>query len=131
MTMNTQPVYERIPVVGSVVVSAANTNRDGTGTVVTVLTAGTDGTRIRRITIKATATTTAGMVRLFLHDGTNFRLWKEVVVAAITPSAAVETFEEIIELFGEDALSLPTLYSLRASTHNAETFHVTAEGGNY
>jgi len=131
MTMNTQPVYERIPVVGSVVVSAANTNRDGTGTVVTVLTAGTDGTRIRRITIKATGTTTAGMVRLFIHDGTNFRLWKEVIVTAITPSAAIETFEEIIELFGEDALSLPTTYSLRASTHNAETFHVTAEGGNY
>lgn len=103
-------------------VSTANTARDGTGTIVTVLTAGTNGTRIDDIVITATGTTTAGMVRLFLHDGTNARLWKEVSVSAITPSGTVAAFTSTLS---SQALILQTGWSLRASTNNAETFNIS------
>jgi hypothetical protein len=103
------------------VISAANTARDGTGTIVNVETAGASGTRIDDIVIIATGTTTAGMVRLFLHDGTNARLWREVPVTAITPSATVQAFTATLSSL---ALVLQTGWSLRASTHNAETFNV-------
>jgi hypothetical protein len=102
--------------------SAANTNRDGTGTIVTVLTAGTSGSRIDDIVITATATTTAGMVRLFLHDGTNARLFREVPVTAITPSATVQAFAASLPNL---ALVLAPGWSLRAATHNAESFNVS------
>lgn len=113
--------YAATPKTAVAQVSTANTNRDGTGTLATVFTAGTSGSRIDDIAIIATGTTTAGMVRLFLHDGTNARLWREVAVSAITPSATVSPFSSLL---GNLALVLQSGWSLRASTHNAETFNV-------
>ena len=102
--------------------SAANTLRDGTGTIVTVLSAGTSGSRVDDIVITATGTTTAGMVRLFLHDGTNARLLREVPVTAITPSGTVQAFTASLPNL---ALVLAPGWSLRASTLNAESFNVS------
>ena len=119
MASNAQ--YASIPASAMAVISAANTARDGTGTIVTVETAGASGTRIDDIVIIATGTTTAGMVRLFLHDGTNARLWREVPVTAITPSATVQAFTATLSNL---ALVLQTGWSLRASTNNAETFNI-------
>lgn len=115
--------------VAHVVISTANTGRDGTGTIGTVYTAGAQGSLIELIRVIATGTTTAGMVRLFLHDGANARLYTEIPVTAITPSATVEAFEA--EYVPTKPLVLPTGWSLRASTHNAEEFVVRATGGNY
>lgn len=131
MTANKHPIHINVPIAATVQISTANTNRDGTGTLGTVVTAANDGTRIEKITIKATGTTTAGMVRLFIDNLTNVRLWKEVTIDAITPSGTVEAFSKVIELFGDDALDLPSGYILKAGTHNAEAFNVIAEGGNY
>lgn len=102
-------------------VSTANTNRDGTGTIATIFTAGSSGSRVDDIWITATGTVTAGVVRLFIHDGTNARLWQEIMVTATTPSTTVQTFTTA--LFNQ-ALLLPNGWSLRASTNNAETFNV-------
>ena len=110
-------------------VTAANTNRDGTGTIATILTAGAEGTLIEMVRVQAVGTTTAGMIRLYIHDGSNARLWAEILVTAITPSGTVEAWEG--EYVPTKPLVLPTGYSLRASTHNAETFNVFALGGNY
>jgi hypothetical protein len=102
-------------------VSTANTARDGTGTIATILTAGASGTRVDDINITAVGTTTAGMIRLFLHDGTNTRLYKEIPVSAITPSATVAAFTTTL---GALSLVLKNGWSLRATTHNAETFNI-------
>jgi hypothetical protein len=106
-------------------VSTANTARDGTGTLATIftagITAGSSGSRIDDIKIQATGTTTAGAVRLFLHDGTNARLYDEILVPAITPSTTVEAFSAMLV---NQAIVLPNGWSLRASTNNAETFNV-------
>jgi hypothetical protein len=131
MTQNRTPIFVETPKIGLGQVSTANTNRDGTGTIATIFTAGSNGSRVNRVITKAVGTTTAGMVRLYIHDGANARLWKEVSVTAITPSATVESFKNEIYMPGELALVLPTGYSIRASTHNAETFNIIAEGGDY
>jgi hypothetical protein len=119
--MSTSAQYAATPRTAVAQATTANTARDGTGTLATVFTAGASGSRIDDITITATGTTTAGMVRLFLHDGTTARLWREVAVSAITPSATVSPFSSLL---GNLALVLQTGWSLRASTHNAETFNV-------
>lgn len=119
--MSTSPVYAGTVKTAAAQVSTANTNRDGSGTLATVFTAGTSGSRIDDIAITATGTTTTGMVRLFLHDGTNARLWKELSVSATTPSGTVAAYTRSLT---SQALILESGWSLRASTHNAETFNV-------
>ena len=132
--MAAQAQYAATPRCGVGQVSVANTNRDGTGTIVTVFSAGASGSRINAIDLKAVGTTTAGMIRLFIHDGTNARLLTEVPVTAITPSGTLPSWEAQLNtntMTQVLPLVLPTGYSLRAATNNAETFNVIALGGDF
>jgi hypothetical protein len=125
--MSAYPQYAATPIVALGQVATANTNRDGTGTLATILTAGTSGTRIDQVVVEGTGTSTAGMVRLFIYDGTNTRMFDEVPIAAVTPSASVACFRQV-NTYG---IVLPAGYLLKASVHNAETYNVTAIGANY
>lgn len=132
--MATQAQYAATPKCGIGQVSVANTNRDGTGTIATIFTAGAKGSRIDAINIKAVATTTAGMLRLFIHDGTNARLLTELPVQAVTPSGTLPSWEAQLNantMTQVLPLVLPTGYSLRAATNNAETFNIIALGGDF
>lgn len=102
-------------------ISTANTNRNGTGTIVSVMTGATNGTRIDDIYIVATGTTTAGVVRLYVSDGSNIRLWQEILVSAVTPSTTVQVWSYTLL---NQALLLENGWSLQASTNNAETFNI-------
>lgn len=128
--MAANPTFTSKGVVASAVVSAANTNRDGTGTIVTVATGVAAGTRINEINIKATATTTAGMVRLWTSTdaGTTWRLYDEIPVAAITPSATLQSFGA--SRFPANLVLPDVSGRLGVTTHNAEAFHVIALGGD-
>lgn len=130
--MAVRPVFYATPRMVVAQVSAANTNRDGTGTIVDLITgAATPGTRINKITVKAVATSTAGMVRIYFFDGTNTRLYIEVTVTAITASASVETFSEEISFNDANAPILASAsQKLQASTHNAETFNIIMEAAD-
>lgn len=127
--MANAPVYVGTPQVWQAALSAANTNRDGTGTIVDVLTAGTLGTRIDEVRLQASGTTSAGVIRLYIYDGTNTYLIKEILVAAITPSTTIEAWSATVNL---DSLVLPAggTWKIRASTHNADAFKVFVKGGN-
>lgn len=127
--MAADPSFANTPNVGLAQVSAANTNRDGTGTIVTVLTGGANGTIIDFVRVVATGTTTAGVIRLFLYDGANTRLLEEIIVPAITPSTTLKVFERTLSYLISKLL-IPNGWELRASTHNAETFNVVASGAN-
>jgi hypothetical protein len=126
--MAASPAYTATPRTERATISVANTNRDGTGTIVNLFTAGAGGSRVERITICATGTTTAGMIRFFLYDGTNFDLWREVSVTAITPSGTVIAYYFQISNL---AFILSSGKSLRVATNNAETFKIIAEGGDF
>lgn len=130
MPANTSPIFTLTPQIGMVQVSTANTNRDGSGTLGTLITGATNGTRIRRIDCKATGTTTAGMLRFYMHDGTNTRLWFEIAVSAVTPSASVPAWSDS-RVFADPPV-LPSGWSIKVSTHNAETFNViSTPAGDY
>lgn len=120
--------YAATPTIGRGVLSAANSGRDGTGTVVNILTAATFGTRIDKITIKAASDTTTGMVRIFLFDGTSYSLYEEISIQATTVDPSTPSNKRVIPSM---ALDLPSGWSLRASTENAEILYVLAEGANY
>lgn len=133
MAANTQPIFTLTPIIAVATVSAANTARDGTGTIVAVSTGATNGTRLEFITIRATGTTTVGVIRLFIDPGTGtYHLWQEVLVTAITPSSSVASFtSEVVRADGLPLLVLPSSYVLGASTHNAENFRILAHGGSF
>lgn len=109
---------------GMATISTANSNLDGTGTLGTVLTGASNGTLIKSITIKAQTSTTEGMVRLFVYDGANNRIMYEVPVPAVTKSATAQSFVKTLYL----NYRLEAGFILKASTQNAETFNVLAEG---
>jgi hypothetical protein len=126
--MATTPSYAATPVLDLARLSAANTSRDGTGTLLTVATGTTAGKRLSRVLVSATGTTTAGMIRFFLStdNGTTNRLVAELPVTAITPSGTVASFTGQVDRLS--GLILPgTTALLRATTHNAETFDITVE----
>lgn len=132
--MSTTANYAATPNLGIAAISTANTNRDGTGTIGTVLTAGASGSRIDAVMLKATGTTTAGMIRLFVHNGTTAYLLNEIPVLANTPSSTAPAWE--VQMNGNTMsqlfpIILPTGFSLRAATNNAETFNVLAVGGDF
>lgn len=126
--MATSPAFASTPRAASAVVSAANSARDGSGTLATVMTAGAAGSRVDEVVILAHGTTTAGAIRLFVHDGTTARCIYEQMIAAVTPTTAQRTERYSLPFSN---LYLPIGYSLRASTNNAESFTVTAFGGDF
>jgi len=126
--MAAEPVFAVTPRIASVNVATANTNRDGTGTVATLITGASTGTRIAEIVVQARVTTTAGMVRVFLHDGSTFFFFDEISVAAATASASVKA-TRVSTTYNN--LVLPSAsWSVRVSTHNAESIDVTALGAD-
>ena len=129
--MATAPVFYTTQRAAMATISSANTNRDGSGTLGTVFTAGASGSKIERIIAQATGNTTAGMVRLYIHDGSSAKLVDEILVTAITVGAGTRAFREERDCSQPGSLMiLPTGYSLRASTHNAESFNVIAIGAD-
>ena len=132
--MATQAQYVAQPIVDVAQVTAANTARDGTGTIVTVASGPTTapgsgvGKRITRVTITrgmATGASAATVVCLFYSpdNGTTNRLIAEVVVPAYTASTtAAQTVVEIPSLIGfvipGAATNAPCI---RASTQVAQT----------
>lgn len=95
MPANNSPIFVLTPNLGFARLSAANTASDGSGTLVTAFTAGTNGSRIDFITItnsQVTAATSSNMViKIFITDtlGVNPRMLTEVTLPAVTRSTTV------------------------------------------
>lgn len=116
-------------VLDNVVISTANTARDGSGVAGVVCTgaSATTGTYVDYVTIKAESATTAGMIRFFIRDtgGAVVTLIGEVPVNAVTPSGTSSSYSAIFKV--QRTLRNNT-WQLEATTNNAETFHITAYG---
>lgn len=132
MAVTATPIFVQAPKCAIGSLATANTNRDGSGTIATIYTAGSSGSRIDHIDIQSYGTVTAGVIRLYIHDGSTAFLWKEILVAATTPSATVAAWSSTVDCsLAANLLVLPNLYSLRASTNNTENFRVLAFGGDF
>lgn len=124
------PAYIGGPLTWSAQISVANTNRDGSGTLVPVVAGGSLGSRVDWIRIIGVGNVTNGVVRLFLIDqSNNKRLIKEQLVTTTTPSTTVEEWYADLSFLA--GLIVPNGFTLSAATHNAETFNVFAFGGNF
>lgn len=132
--------YIATPRSTAVEISAANAAYTGAGTIVTVFTAGPSGARIERVSVSASANTAAGVVGLFVgtdsaaNTTANTHLYDTIPVTAVTASATVAPFAASrSEANANDKwpLILGPGQTLRASTTIAQSFRVTAVGGDY
>lgn len=124
--MATTPQFASVPATAMVQIATANTLRDGTGTIGILVTAPTAGTRVDDIYIAATGTTTAGVVRMFISDGTATRLLQEFLITAVVPSTTIPVWSASLTNLG---IVLQSGWSLRFSTNNAETFNIVMTRG--
>jgi hypothetical protein len=133
--MATQAQYASTPIVGSALLTTADTSLTAPTTVGTVLTAGASGSRIDYIEVQGVATTVSSLINLFIFDGTNYILWQQVPVQAITSGTTTPAFSAVLSSNGNAnvmPLTLPTGYSLRATTTVTQTgVRVTAYGGSF
>lgn len=94
MAANTSPIFTLNGNFLPTRISAANTASDGSGTLVTLVTSGVDGTRVDGVRFRnsqATAATSSAMVhKIFLTNtsGTNPRLIGEIATPAATRSTS-------------------------------------------
>jgi hypothetical protein len=126
--MATTPNFAATPRCSSVSISTADTSRTAPTNVGTLLAAGSSGSRVDEIDITAAGTSTANIVRIFIYNGSTYYLLQEVLITAITPSATVAAFSTAITF---NSLVIPSGSSIRVTTNNAETYHVTAFGGDF
>lgn len=107
------------------IVTTANINLDGSGDLCLVLSATSNGTFIKTVTIKTTSDIiNQGMVRLFIYNKVNNRLLMEIETPIVGKSGAFASFSRTINL----NYFLKAGWSLKASTEETKTFNVIAEG---
>jgi hypothetical protein len=124
MAANTTPIFLKKGNFTPARIAAANTASDGSGSLVTLVTAATDGTRVdgvRFINSQATAAAAGAKVfRIFLSDsvGANPRLIGEVAAGAATRSntaigqTIAYTFDQpIIMLSGQIMTVIQSVYA--------------------
>jgi hypothetical protein len=145
MSANTSPIFPLTPVVtwvsGVAANSAtpgvtANTTKDLTsGTSHNIYTAGSNGSRVDFVRIRALGTNVATVVRIWINNGSttstaaNNTLFTDLTIAATTNSEAAQLAETTINL----NQSIPAGYKLYATfgTAVAAGFHITTVGGDY
>ena len=133
------PLFAQSVKTGQALISSANTGRDGSGSMGTVLTAGGNGSVITAIFLQSAGAVgvaiTAGMIRLFIDTGGGaIRLFKEVPVQAVTPTASVPGWSDMLTPgngLPPGGLRLQPGFILKAATQIAENFNVVADFGDF
>ena len=136
MAANTSPIFVLTPKNWYVNTgTTANTNLDGTGSVATLMTAGSNGSRVSKIRLTHSGTNVATVVRIFINNGStsstasNNVLFYEYTMAANTLSQTAASVAAEIPI----DLSLAAGYKLLVTigTSIATGIAVSAEGGDY
>jgi len=113
--------------------SVANPNLDGSGSgIVSIYQAGNGaglmGSHITSVTIKALQSTNDnGMIRLFIYDGSDYHLFREVCIPQTTQSAFEPSFKVVLPM----DLNIEAGYQLFATTQLAQSFAITVEGADW
>jgi hypothetical protein len=137
MAANTQPIYSRLPDIQWIQsITAANTAKDGTGTVNTVFTAdATNGGWVEKLVFRALGTNVATVARVFINNGStnatvgNNTLFKEITLPATTLSETSALADQELSL----RIALPLGYKINVTlgTAVAAGYSATTVGGKY
>ena len=137
MAMTATPVYVQTPASAVGLVSTAVTSRAKKSTPFTnfveICAATTNGKRVRAITVKAAGTTAAGLVFIWLYDGTDCYLVDEITVDAVTASATVPSYQttKIYDTTVNPPIDLAPTHKLYATTTITQDINVVPWAFDY
>jgi len=139
MSANTVPIFLIKPRLESCRISAANVNRDGSGTLVPLWTAGANGSRIDYVIFTNASpgigSAVAKVWRIFISDtsGLNPRLINEQSIAAATSSATVQGQTSTVTMTNGRFLQPGQILYVTQSVYSttADQTDVFAQGGDY
>lgn len=140
MAQNTQPIFTRTPDVGLAILSngTAATFDMTSGVSASIFVAGASGSYINKVRIKASGSTNATVIRIYINSGSssttvigNNLLYGELSLPAVTVNTALAQNDYEIPI----NLALPANYRLFAAYGTAPGtgggFHITTVGGDY
>lgn len=132
MAAGTTPIFVDTPKTWAATASVANTNRDGTGTIVDLVGTSTDGALVEFIDVKAQGTLSGALlVNLFLHNGTSWFFWKALALTDTTAvSATVDSQGRSVDE-SDLPLPLPPTWKLGFAPTTSQTINAIARGGEY
>jgi len=135
MTANTSPIYTKTPNHGFGVVATANTAMDGTGTVVTVFTAGASGSYVSEIVFKFAGSSVATVARIFENNGssTSVAANNSLVMEQQLPNVTASNSTPQPDIVVPVNRTLPAGYKLTVAigTTVASNIAITVLGGDY
>jgi hypothetical protein len=147
MSANTLPIFPIAPLNTAANLTAVTacatrapilTSNLSTNNLVLLTPTSTNGTRIDNIHIQGssssiTAATTAGLVQLWIYDGTTATLYTEIPVLAVTPSATSAAFNSNTSFTTLVLSPTQSLYvsSTVTTTVSTNALTVIANGGTY
>jgi hypothetical protein len=135
MPANTAPIFSEVPAVAWGTVTAANTAKDGTGTLATIFTAGVEGSYVQKVIAQPLGTNVASVARIFLNNGlTNGTAANNTMIGQIGLAATTNT--EIAALTGAELnlnIAIPAGHRIMVALGTAVSagWAFTAVGGDY
>ncbi len=125
---------EYIPNVGMNRITTANPNLNGSGSIVNIFTspAGTQGSVIESIRIKAQQTVTPGVVRFYVKDNAGAGtpvLFAEVLIPEFSQSSTAPAFT--CEVISGGSFCLQSGHSIEASTEKSDVFNVVVSANDW
>lgn len=140
MPANTTPIFTLTPVIGRARLTTSSSFRDGSD-VTALVSAGSNGTRLDTITFTSAPTASAYTVntamvgRVFISDtgGSNYRLFQEVAISAVTPSVSAIGATQTISFVGGLNIPSGSKIAVNKSAHAGvqDVIDVIARGGDY
>lgn len=140
MAAGINPIYtatQNFGGIGNALINTANTAYDGTGTVVTVFTAGTNGSFVQRLKMKAAGSgnNIQTVLRIFINNGgatssaTNNILFAEYTLSATTgvANAATQEYEFPMNI----TLQAGYKITVTVGTTVSAGYFVSVVGGDY
>lgn len=130
--MATAPAFASVPRIGNALAHATlDTSLTAPTNVATIITGVAAGTKIEEVIFQAVGTTVAGVINLFIYDGSEYDLLDQFLVPAVTSSTTAKAWRASRQY---PNLLLPTAsYSLRFTqtiAGNQAMFEGTAFGGD-
>lgn len=136
MAQNQSPIFGLTPHTSGITTgTSANTNKDGTGTVATIFTAGANGSKIDRVFLQHMGSNVATVIRFFVNNGStnttagnNYLVHEEALAAWSNSETAASTSS-----IWYANLIMPAGYKLNVTTGTAIASGVmcTCEGSDF
>lgn len=127
----TAPAFASTPNVGSGLVSATlDTSLTAPTNVTTIVTGGSSGTKVEELIVQGVGTTVAAVVNVFLHDGSTYNLYDQVLISAVTSSTTAVAFRALRQYTNCLVKNGWTLKVTNTVAGNQSLIKVTGTGGD-